>query len=426
MYRLAKYLPAQGWHVHVLTTDQVEAGRQDPSLLDSLPPEVSITRVRYVEPTLRGLRGLLRRQTPVSTNSGTSSPAGDTRASTPSSLSNASLLHGMYSGVRRELWQLPDQYWTWQRPAVTEARRIVARNRIPIVLTTFPTWTGHTIGRSLQQDGTRWVADFQDPGTYMFHQHGPKERHIARQRRVERTAVQHADALTAASEGIAMILGDMYGPKARAAWHAIPIGLDERIHEERDTSLVPTYPYLVFPGRFSAEYGTEFFQVLAGALDDPTVRATGIRLLVVGDIRSNRRTIAPLIKELGLGDRVELMDTVPQRQLMGLVDGALAGVLLDGSTARWWCIHAKAAEYLGLQKPVLARIPEVSVSRLHLERSGLGVFLDGSIDSAARTLRAFINGTVRAPDPDPHYCERFTSTEQAASFARLFDSLLTT
>ena len=55
-YKLAKYLPRHGWKPYVLTTDTNYLYNEDPGLLDALPPEVEVTRARYVEPTLRGLR----------------------------------------------------------------------------------------------------------------------------------------------------------------------------------------------------------------------------------------------------------------------------------------------------------------------------------------------------------------------------------
>jgi len=55
-YKLAKYLPRYGWKVHVLTTDTNYLYNEDPQLLEDLPNGVEITRVRYVEPTVRGLR----------------------------------------------------------------------------------------------------------------------------------------------------------------------------------------------------------------------------------------------------------------------------------------------------------------------------------------------------------------------------------
>jgi hypothetical protein len=73
---------------------------------------------------------------------------------------------------------------------------------------------------------------------------------------------------------------------------------------------------------------------------------------------------------------------------------------------------------------VVAIVPEISESRYHLEKTGLGVFLDGDREQAARTLSDFILGKLPLPQINEAECDRFTAARQAESFAALFDRVL--
>ena len=54
---------------------------------------------------------------------------------------------------------------------------------------------------------------------------------------------------------------------------------------------------------------------------------------------------------------------MPQRGLYQLIQGAEAGVLIPGRVSSWWTCFAKMVDYLALQKPVLAMVPDPSEAR---------------------------------------------------------------
>ena len=85
---------------------------------------------------------------------------------------------------------------------------------------------------------------------------------------------------------------------------------------------------------------------------------------------------------------------------------------------------ASTTALLGLRASVVAMLPALSESRIHLEQAGLGVFLDGDRDVAAATLKRFLLGDGPAIKPNGEVCDRFTAPRMAEAFAAVFDRVL--
>lgn len=428
-YRLAKYLPRYGWSPHVLTIDVNYNNPEDPTLLESLPDEMRIHTAKYVEPSVRGLQmafGGPDRTTPTMQREaaqGVSSATGPAVAEHVKRVRPVADVYAkLFTYTQRRWLSNPDNYATWYRPGLRKARQLVREFDIPLVVTTMPEYTGPRIGAALKADGVPWIADFQDPPSYMDFLHSRLEPVFLRQRRIEQAAVAHADAITVAATGIRSILHDMHAPKQDRIIEFIPWGIDEELLDSEPAQL--PHPYLLFVGGMTKEYGPEFLEAFATALENPDVRSTGVRFMVVGPLQKNSELLMPLAQRLGIEDSMVLVDTLPQREVFSLLAGAKAGVLLTGRIARWWCLNAKLVEYMGMRKRVVAVVPELSESRMHLERTGLGVFLDGDRQQSAQTLADFILDRLALPDVNETECNRFTASRQAEDFGQLFERVL--
>ena len=420
-YKLAKLLPRFGWTPYVVTTDTNYLYNEDHGLLEALPAEVKVIRARYVEPTLRGVRMALggkdRTFAAIKRQGAPASGLGE----------NAPPRPGLASRVRDHVLQrwahAPDAHWTWYGPAVSAARRLIRLHEIPLVLTSANPYTSHRIGRTLQREGCRWVADLRDPHTYSQNMCSPYAAVFAGQRRLEREAALHADAVTVASSAIGMILADTYGEKVGDRTRFIPTGLDEALLPPRDGARPRPFPYLLFSGEFLPDYGSEFLQIFAAALGRPDVKARGLKLLIVGRSDVNVPRAAPVVRRLGLEPHVEFLDHVPQAELYRLLAGAEAGVLLSARHFRWWCLYAKLVDYLAMRKPVVAVLPDPSEARTRLSRAGLGVFLDGPHEACVASLVDFLAGRGVRPRPVHSECDRYLASRQVGAFVEVFESV---
>lgn len=305
------------------------------------------------------------------------------------------------------------------------ASDLIQRHQIPLVLTSALPYTSHRIGFRLKQRlGVRWIADFRDPATHSHRMFSPFERVFLRQRRAENLAVQHADAITVLAESYALILTETYGLKDNSRIHFISTGLDESLLESpRENAHRLSSPYLVFVGEFLTSYDDSFFRIFSQVVRNPQVAQTGVKILFIGREDVNGPLITPLARQYELERFIEIIDHLPQEQLYNYIREARAGLLIPGRRALWWSLYAKLVDYIALQKPVVAIVPNPSEARMHLERSGLGIFLDDQ-ERAAEQLTRFILSDTDVPEVDVEYCKQFLVKSQVSAFIKVFEHVI--
>lgn len=424
-YKLAKYLPRLGWKPYVLTVGTNYVHKEDPGLLQRLPREVEIHTAPYLEPSLRGIRMALGGK-----NRTQSSLGGPGEAKPDGALARPGWTRDAYGWALKHWLQVPDSYWTWKGPAIRKARELIRSHRIPIVMTSSSPFSTLAIGRELQRtEGVKWVADFRDPLTYEHRMFSPIGRVYLKQRALEREAVFHADALTCLTSASELILTDSYGLSSDHPIHFIPTGLEDELvpsaSEAGTARPGGEAPFLMFAGEYLASYGSDFLEVFARALKDPEVRKLGVKLRFVGRLEINRPVLEPHLRRLGLENDVEFIDYLPQKALYALMMRAKGMVLSSSRRYGWWVFFAKLVDYLALERPVIAMVPDPSEARKWLTRAGLGTFLDGSIEESTAKLKAFLTASDGALlRPDRELCARFMASKQAEAFRDVFEGLL--
>jgi glycosyltransferase involved in cell wall biosynthesis len=417
-YKLAKYLPQFGWKPIVLTVDTQYQYNEDPSLIPDLPQEVEVVRAPYVEPTLRGFRMALGgrdRTFKAMKEFGTAQIGAATSPRNPGA-------RRAYEYVVTNWLQIPDAYWTWAKAATAIGTKIIRDRNISVVYTTAPPYSSLVIGKALQSTGVKWVSDFRDPLAYTQRLSSNSARSYQRQRKIVKTALENADAVTVAASSFASIYHDMFGKRGVDPVF-IPTGMDVALIGPEPDGIEQRSPYLMFAGEYLPDYDTAFLDAFAGALKFPEVKKTGIKLLVVGTLELNRTRLMPLLDKFELRQHVEFLDQRPQRDVYKLLRRARAGVLIPGTRAYWWTTFAKMTDYIGMRKPVVAIVPDPSEARTALTRSHLGIFLDGSQERRVQILKDFLLGKYRMPVPDENECDRYTAHSQVQSFVEIFESL---
>lgn len=437
-HKLAKYLPQHGYKPYVVTTDVNYLYNEDPGLLPELPPEVEIHRVRYVEPTLRGVRMALGgedrtfwAQKQAAKKAGR--PFGGAAPATPEGGPTALGTGGLkallqsaaataYEGLLHGAVQVPDEYVTWVAPAYHEGLKLIREGKIDLIYTTGMPYSIHMIGYLLKREtGLPWFADFRDAMGHARRMLSP-HRHVAMlQREATRLTLTEADGVGVTSQSYSLVFRDMVGPALadKAVW--IPTGLDDGLVPKPDE--VVHSRDILFAGEYLKEYGAEFLEVLAEALRHPAVASQDFKLRFIGHEVLNRDRLGPHLARLGLEDRVAFIDHLPQREYYKLLAGARAGILIPGRQEHWWNLFAKMIDYVALRKPVLAIVPDPSEARRVLTEARLGVFLDGSRDEMVARLVRFLTEGVQL-EPAAAFCDRFLASRQVADFARAFDRLI--
>jgi glycosyltransferase involved in cell wall biosynthesis len=422
-YKLAKFLPSRGYRPFVVTVDTNYMYREDPSLLEGLPPEVTVVRARYIEPTLRGVETALKLRDRRTIQGPSSVAPGPVLRPAPAGAVRrwATAAHRLFV---RGVLPIPDPYWPWLVPALAACRRIVREQGVQLVLTSSDPFTSYLVGLALKADGLTWVADLRDPATHCARMHSEYPWVYAVQRDIERRAVLAADALTVAANSIGLVLGETHGVPLGSKTQFIPTGLDKALLQAPSPpSLLPAGRHILFSGEYLRDYGEDFFRWFSVARHDPRVRDMGYRIALVGRLDINRRLLAPIVAKYQLDEVVDFLDHQPQQVLYGLVRRAEFGLLPYGDRY-WWCLAAKLVDYLALEKPVLAVVPNPSEARARLTEAGLGVFMDGDDALATRRLIEALAAGGAALPGNPEVCRRYTVEHQVERFAQLFDRLL--
>jgi len=419
-HKLAKYLSRDGWDVHLLSTNENYNFYEDPGLLEDLK-DVKITRTMYVEPTARGMKYLIRRMNPFA--GGAENPYKYSRPAAPSAAPGSSgLIRRVYEHVLENRLGDPDFFWTWKYTALPAARELIRKHDIRIVMTSSFPYSTLDMGLRLKKEfGIKWVADFRDLLTYSRQLVSKNGRILMHQKKLERLAIEEADASVMATSAGPLVYGDVYGNDKPV--YFISTGLDEELLEETAAPAGEAGNYILYAGEYHKNLKPAFLDVFNAALENPEFSKTGLRLKIVGRIDVNRPTIEKHAKGRAVASRIDLIDHMPQKDLYAMIRGARAVVLGD-STYQWWNLYAKLVDYLALRKPVLACVPDPSEARKWLVQSRLGIFLDGNVSRQTEVFVKFILGAADAAVPDEAVCERFTVKHQVREFKLLFESLL--
>lgn len=421
VHKLSKYLSHYGWNPVVLTTDINYLYNEDPRLLNELPPEIEIHRARYIEPTLRGMRMALGGEIRTFANLKQKKHLAAASAGEQQRTSEKNgIIKRVYHHLLSRTAQHPDPYWTWRGPALRMARRLIREKNIGVIYTTSLPYTTLQIGSILKKTmGCKWVADLRDPGTYSQRMSSIVDSIYIRQRRIEKDALWYADCITVTSSAYQHIFEDLHGPGLFEKIRFIPTGLDE--------SLMPSARdvqrgQLVFVGEYLPDYGNTFWRILRSALDTEKSLSNILKVTVIGHEQINRKRITPYLNQYNLINYISFQDHLSQEDLYRQLSTAHAGLLIPGPHSHWWTNFAKMVDYIALEKPVIALVPNPSEARKELSRVKLGIFLDGSIDEAARTLAKFLKKVNNLTNKD---CDNssYLANTQVKTFAQLFDLL---
>jgi glycosyltransferase involved in cell wall biosynthesis len=365
--KFASHLPALGIETHVLAPDDPKWLHEDVDL--PLPTQAWVHRARYVGPRGRRLADELHGRSGVD--------LAVRRAST----------------VGRRLL-LPDENVTWNATAIPKAISIARSEGIDVVLTTSPPGSIHLIGAAVQRaTGAKWVADLRD--SLVAHPHRRSDSLPARakaraMRGVATLVARRADAIVAAADAIADETRTL-NPRGPVVTIENGCDFDDFAGMEYVRSDVFR---LTHTGSF---FGRRDPKPFLRALADSGLEDVNVRF--VGDFRPGDREF---VTELGLGDRVALIDHVPRRRSLELQRESEALLLLipeAGGRGRG-VLSGKVFEYIAAQRPILAVVPPDGAAARLLRDTGAGVVVAPEDVDGIRAALVDLHARWRGGDLD--------------------------
>ncbi len=400
---LAKYLPASGIRVDVLTARNAPAVGRDESLLAQVPAEVTVHRTWTLD-----LPFALRKRFKsliAGKASGAAKPAG---RGNPLKRLIGNLL-------------LPDPQVGWLPFALPAARRIVRKRGIDAVLITVPPFSSVRLVSGLRRAFPRLpiVLDFRDEWLsttidFVSFNNNARARRIAFE--AEADAIRDATAIVAVTEPAQAELRARYPAQNPARFRYLANGFDAEPQPPsqptlRDGKVLVTYIGSIYG---STDPGSFVEAILAL----PHELRARLRVRFIGRIE----TAAQRESLLRLGDTVELRPFVPQAEALRALAETDYVLLISHDRIN---VSAKFYDYLSAGKPIVAAIhPQGEVRRL-LERTRAGDWADASDAAAIAALfHSILTGPPATFDPDQQQIARFHRRILAQEYANLLTEVI--
>ena len=273
----------------------------------------------------------------------------------------------------------PDHQRSWIGPALVVTRGIHGSTPIDVVWTTSPPESVHFVGRALARQGVPWIADFRDPWSdYFLARWDPLSRWLVD--RIARRVLRPAHAVTAASEGIARLIG--------RATHVQPI----RMYNGFDDQVLASEPFaprsLGYFGRVDPrdQHPERLWPALRA------VRAGNAPWTVAFFLSPGGGGGAGLRVPDDLRPSVTVRPTIPHGAALDAMRRYAALLVLGVESAHGEdIVPAKVFEYAGSGRPALIVAPTHFEIRHLVEstRIGVGAWQTDELTRALGTLETF-------------------------------------
>ena len=348
---LARYLPAEGIRLDVLTAQNASAVGADSGLLKEIPGEVKIHRTITLDLPFgikKTIKKMITRGKP---------PSGSATATASANKPNF-----LKSAIQDLL--LPDPQVTWLPALTRNARRIIRQRNIDLVLITVPPFSSVLLVERLRKEFPKLaiVVDFRDEWlstTINLVSFSRSQRALQIARDAEASAVKNASAVVAVTEAARREIRARYPQEPESKFQLVPNGFDATRLRRSSSPPKQRSGERIVASYVGTIYGSTEPTTLVEAVQSlpPDVKSR-FKLRFIGHIEE------PRFRQclLQLGDIVELKGFLPQTEALALMNETDYALLITHDPLN---VAAKFYDYVGSGKPILATVhPDGDVRRL--------------------------------------------------------------
>lgn len=409
----AKYLPQCGFEVHVLRARNAAAPLSDPGLLREIPAAVRVHNAFTPELPFhfrKKVWGLL------------SGPGGAARA--PSSGSGPSLAgrcRSLLSGaIRRQL--TPDPEVLWVPFATRQARRIIRRHGIDVVLVTAPPFSAFLVGNTLKQEfpHLKLFADFRDDWLrFVLADFGfQKSQHVVRRaEEIERATVELSDRVLFVTRAILRNFRERYPDEPEEKFAYLPNGYDPESYRDcrpetrNDGKIVVAY--------IGSVYKATSPEAFLDAVDElPEEVRSRIETRFIGRIPEEEQGLFR-----GRKAAVSLMGFLPHQEALRQMQRADYLLLTVNND---FALSGKVYEYMAAGRPILAVSPRGGEVANLIEETSAGWCADpgdkAGIHSMLSEACRRVHEGRKDFAPDLQAIRRYERPRLAAELGKLIDA----
>lgn len=422
--RFVRLLSAIGWRTSVIAAElgPYSSTRHDPGLLELVPSDTEIVRVRGRDlwQTIQDWRARRLQER--------SSARVATEGAQPFQATHDDVTRSYLREIVRtaEAWCYhPDMASGWISPAVETTIRVCARKKAQVIVATGGPWSSFVVAeRASRRTGIPYVLDFRDSWTLAQDSFDVKRPAWATRldRRTLRRLFERAQAVILRYPTEAECYWRAYEPALDSSKiHLIPNGYDgavERFTAPRGDTCTILYTGTLPPYR----YDTLLQAVHQFKKSEPT-QAQRLRLVFVGD---GVEVLANEAAALGLSDIIEVRGVVPYAEARRLQASAHALLLLGLKPGRGYeFCGSKVFSYLQAGRPIVGVLPPDETKKI-LRR--VGVSTVGDIESPAeiaavlhQIVDAWWDGRLECLLPDRDAADLYSAERQTGALVRALE-----
>lgn len=380
--RILKYLPAMGWDVTVLTTNNGDYPIIDESLTAQIPEDIRVIRTKtpvfgnFYKRFTKDKDGL---------------PYGSLKAKTTDSL------------IKRILYWLriniiiPDARIIWNRFAYKEAVKLLNQERFDLVITSSPPHSTQLVGLKLKQKfNLKWVTDFRDPWADIFYLKSAGQNRIAYQinKRWEKRVIESADLNLVISDSIK---------------EGFPAGEKITFTNSFDPADFSVIPY-IRSEKFRIKYvgkitEAQDIESVITALNELPETFSALEFTFIGTFVYN-----PFNSDF----TVVVKDYLPHAEAIGeMINAELLVLLINDYPDNEGMLTTKLFEYLGAKVPILCVGPDVGDAKEIIEATKAGFSCEyGDIEAIKGYVSAVFSDWQLGKTPTMNNNENYSIVNQ--------------
>jgi len=342
--KFAKYLPEFGWQPIVLTVKNGEYPAIDNSLQDDIPSICKVYKTFSLEPNM-----FYKKFTGMAVDE-----------KIPTALLAAESTNWkkrLANWIRLNLF-IPDAKIGWIPFAVRKGKKIIKAERPDIIFSSSPPPTVHLIAHKLAKwSGIKWVADFRDPWTDIYHYNDVKRSawSLNWDKDKEKEIVTTAGEIITVSQNVAELLNEKTTNQREI--YIIPNGYDEADFIDLGEETTFDKFTIAYAGKINNQQNpSNLWKILGNMVRENPTFAANFRILLMGNITDE---VITEIKQNNLEKELKNPGYVDhQTALKNLKESHILLLLIPNTGKNKGIITGKIFEYMAMEKFILGVGPK--------------------------------------------------------------------
>jgi glycosyltransferase involved in cell wall biosynthesis len=342
--KFAKYLPEFGWDPVILTVQNGEYPAIDESLAKDIPEGCKVYKTKALEPNIfyRKFTGM---------KSDEKIPVANLAQK------NVSWKKKLSNWIRLNLF-IPDAKIGWIPYAVKQGKKIIKEEKPDVIFSSSPPPSVHLIAKKLARwSGIKWVADFRDPWTDIYHYDGVKRSAYALNKdlRLEKSVINQATKTVVVSKHIGTYLLKNNFPEKEV--EVITNGYDESDFNQNPATNAYKHFTITYAGKINNQQNPEnLWKAISELKKESPTFAGDFKLLLMGNITED---VFNSLKSYNLENNLEDLGYVSHPEMIENISRSDLLLLLIPNTAKNLSIvPGKIFEYLATKKYVIGIGPK--------------------------------------------------------------------